>query len=96
MHNRKAFLGIVILAIAIGLGYSYGTRQSGEGLRIPVVRSYNVPAGRADEVRNALNSLFWTKDGEAGNAQVFGNGLVVVRAPEGFQAGVESLVLFVV
>jgi len=94
MQKGKLILTCVSLVLAIGLGYVVGSKQSGKNLKVPVVRSYTVPSGRAEEVRNSLNKLFWQQDGQAplGTAQIFGDGLMLVRAPEGFQNGVGNLV----
>lgn len=94
MHNRRIGLMIFILAAALGFGYLLGERKSQGGGEALVVRTYAVPPERAAEMKHSLNRLFFQKDGEApsGSAQVFGSGLMMVKAPGNFQQGIERLV----
>src|SRR5690349_3846052 len=92
MHTRKYLLAAVSLLAAGAIGFVMASRRI-ESLNTPVVRTYQVPVDRADELKNHLNHLLWTKDnGDGGSAQVFGNGLVLVRATLGYQQGVQTLI----
>ncbi|MGE0528896.1 MAG: hypothetical protein AB7G93_16590 [Bdellovibrionales bacterium] len=91
MQSKKYILGAICLALAGVIGYLAANRRS-ENLTATVVRTYKVAPERADEIDTALNRLFWQKEDEGvARAQVFGNGLVLVRAPAGYHMGVRDL-----
>ena len=93
MQSKKMIWVVVSLIAAIAVGFLAGSRRNAESVTATLVKTYNVPFDRAEEVKNSLNHLFSQKDGEMlGSAQVFGNGVMLVRAPEGFQRGVEHLI----
>ncbi len=92
MQRNRIIWVAVSLAAAITAGFLIGSRHSSESNTASVVKTYTVPSDRADEVKNSLNRLFSQRSGELlGSAQVFGNGLMLVRAPEGYQTGVDRL-----
>ena len=91
-RNRGIWIGLTLI-LAVGLGYLISMKFRTEESTALVVRTYNVPPERADELKNSLNHLFWHKEnGDSGSAQVFGNGLILVRAPEGYQQGVRRMI----
>ncbi len=63
-----------------------------------VLRSYDVPNGGAEQLRQVLKTLLWIgsdgKDSQkyVGRAEVGPDGRLVVMAAEGVQAGVKSLI----
>lgn len=92
MQARKTALAVVCLVIALAIGFVWADRREKNKNEL-VVRTFNVPANRAEEVRHVLSRLFWQRNGEEqAGVQVFGNGLLVVRAPEGFIRGIEQLI----
>lgn len=94
MQRGKFYLMVTGSLVALALGYLVGTRRGGELPTAPVMKSYQVPAERANEVRNALNNIFWQgkDDTRMGHAQLFNGGILLVRAPEEIQAGVGQLI----
>jgi hypothetical protein len=94
MEISRIIFGIIALAAVGGIGYETGARHQPPDPNVPIVRTYKVPPQRAEEIRGTLSKLFWQKDsdGSLGSAQAFGNGLLIVRAPEGFQSGIGNLV----
>jgi hypothetical protein len=92
MQKSKTIWVVLALVATLTAGYFIGSRHSSE-VTAPVVKTYSLPSNRIDEVRDSLNRLFRQQNGEAlGVAQVFGNGLILVRAPEGFQGGIKRLI----
>ena len=91
MQNSKSvWIAVVLLAVVTITLILDSKRFVGSEW---AVKTYVVPADRVDEVKTSLNRLFAGKDGEtSGNAQVFGSGLMLVRAPEGYQKGVAQLI----
>jgi hypothetical protein len=92
--TTKIWSAIAIVA-ALALGFVYGSRRPASDLTVPVVRTYMVPPERADEIKAQLNVLMspGTANTEVlGRAQVFNNGLMIVRAPEGYQNGIHKLI----
>jgi hypothetical protein len=78
----------------LALGFIVGDRRDADRRStVPIVRTYEVSPDHADEVRASLNRLLMPKEGEAaGFAQFFGNGLLLVRAPENFHRGIGQLI----
>lgn len=93
MEGRRFIFAGASVVVAIAIGYVVGTKKNEDETKGWVVRSYQVPPARAEEIKSALNRVFWVKNDEsAGAAQVFGSGLMLVRAPMGIQTGVASLI----
>jgi hypothetical protein len=94
-HSRQTskYIMIVLSLLAAGaIGFIAASGRE-EGLTTQVVRTYQTSPEFADELKSRLNHLLWTKDnGDGGSAQVFGNGLVLVRATIGHQQGVAHLI----
>lgn len=91
-RNRLLWSGIFLVA-AIAIGYLIAGKQAKENSESLLVRTYVLPFDRADELKNALNRLFHVEGKESvANAQVFANGVMLVRAPIGIQEGVKQLV----
>lgn len=93
MQKSQILLMSLSIFIAAGLGLVLGKQQKSEKMKIQVLRTYNVPEGRSEEIRGGLTHLFnqQTSPETAASAQTIGNTLVV-KAPEGFQAGISDLV----
>ena len=94
MPSSKTIIILVSIAATLALGFFIGDRRdSDRRSTIPVVRTYEVSPDNADEIRGSLNRLLMPKEGEpAGFAQLFGNGLLLVRAPENFHRGIGHLI----
>jgi hypothetical protein len=94
MHYKKVVLSVCCVAMATVLGYFIGTRGNSEHASAPIIKTYTVPPGRSKEIRYRLDQLF--RQGEdqplVGSAQLFGEGLMLVRAPEEFQTGIAHLI----
>lgn len=93
MPKAKLMWISISLIAAFAFGWLVNAKRDTENLAVPVVRTYDVPAERADEIRSNLNRLFRVNDSNSeGSAQIFGNGVMLVRAPIGFQRGIKNLV----
>jgi hypothetical protein len=91
MQTRKVLLSIACLLVAGAIGFLLAARRQ-ENLTTPVIRTYKVASDRTFEIKNALSRLLATPGGESGTAQVFGNGMVLVRAPIGYQRGISNMI----
>jgi hypothetical protein len=78
------------LIFAVVLGY-IAARKINPDSQTMSIRTYAVPASRSEEIKNVLNRMFST-DKTDGSAQVFGNGTLIVKGPESYQAGISRLV----
>src|SRR6187402_3561379 len=93
MQKKSLIIASLTVLVALVVGYLVGHRSEEASLTTPVVRTYQVSPDRADEIKGQLNSLMDSKDGERpGRAQVFSNGVMIVRAPLGFQQGIHKLI----
>lgn len=93
MQKKSLLLASLTVLATFAIGYFVGHRHDEAGLTTPVVRTYQVSPDRADEIKGQLNSLMDSKEGErAGRVQAFSNGLLIVRAPIGFQQGIQRLI----
>ncbi|MGZ3721717.1 MAG: hypothetical protein ACXVA9_02225 [Bdellovibrionales bacterium] len=93
MQTKRFILVAVSVLVAIGLGFMIGSRRHSSDLMIPVVKTYMVPVDRTEEIKTQINKLIEGGVPETnGRAQVFSNGLMIVRAPEGFQRGIGQLI----
>lgn len=92
MYSKTKVIILIAVAAAIGLGYVLGSHRQAESL--VTVHTYMVPTDRTDEVKAQLNYLMsGAYNGEPlGRAQVFSNGLLVVRAPESYQQGIRKMI----
>jgi hypothetical protein len=94
MHGKKVVLLASSIIIALILGYLIGVRRNADHSSNPIVKTYSVPEARASEIRYRLEKLFQQgeKEPAVGGAQLFGQGLMLVRAPEEFHAGIAELI----
>lgn len=91
--QKKSIIAALSVLAAVAVGYFIGNRQNETVLTTPVVHTYKVSPDRADEIKAQLNSLMDAKEGDrTGRVQAFSNGLLVVRAPIGFQRGIQKLI----
>jgi hypothetical protein len=84
MNTSKTIWITLALALAIGFGY-FVAEKTGTESTVPVIHSYSVPAGRAEEIKNALNKI------TEASAQVFGNSTLIVKGTPTYQAGIARL-----
>src|SRR3954467_15617425 len=93
MQKQRIVIGAIALVAAIGFGFVIGQQRRNEDLTVPVVRTYNTQPERIDELKAQLNKLLEQKDApNLGRVQAFTNGLMIVRAPEGYQHGIRKLI----
>lgn len=92
VNNVIAAIALVLLVALAFRAWEKEKAQPDPNTQI--VRTYTVPEGRAEEIRSVLSRLFWQKDQDnpVASTQIFGNGVLVVRAPIAYQNGIGNLV----
>jgi len=83
-------IGAIVIAVVLGFVICKSKHENTETWEL---RSYEVPPERANEVRDVLDGIFFEKNNDTRPVvRLFGNGLLLVRAPNGIQSGISELV----
>lgn len=89
MNLSKSSWITLALILAVALGYAGAKNMKpDESLNL---RSYSVPSGRAEEIRDVLNRVF-SKERTDGVATVFGDNVLLVKGSDSYQAGIAKMI----
>lgn len=97
MHRRIVILAAAVAAFLSGAACDHRQSvQTGEGADL-LLRTYEVPAGAARQLRQALREVFWMDKGEkkgfaAARAELSPDGRLVILASASIHEGVAALV----
>jgi hypothetical protein len=90
MNVRNLTLLAGCLLLAVGLGLMLGKNFEAQKQAM-IIKTYQVPPERAEEIRRTLAALFASDRGD-GNSQIFAGGTLVVKASETYHQGIAQLI----